>query len=107
MHKRTTVMFCTFAAVGCLQAAQMRTPRFEGARALDDVRQLVSIGPRVAGSPGAQAARDYIGRQLKALGITLEEQAFEAATPLGRVHMVNLRAMLPGPQGAGSKGRLI
>ena len=40
--------------------AQSATPKFDGQRAFDDIRQLVAIGPRVAGTPGAQAARDYI-----------------------------------------------
>jgi glutaminyl-peptide cyclotransferase len=100
-------MICTLAAVGCLQAAQVRTPKFDGARALEHVRQLVAIGPRVAGSPGAQAAREYIRTQLNAIGVAVEEQAFEATTPLGPVHMVNLRGTLPGAEGARSKGRLV
>jgi glutaminyl-peptide cyclotransferase len=103
MRKCILVTISTLAAVGCLQAAQPAAPKFDGARALDDVRQLVAIGPRVAGSPGAQAARDYIRKQLQANGVTVEEQPFEAATPLGRVHMVNLRATLPGAQGTGAR----
>jgi glutaminyl-peptide cyclotransferase len=100
-------MISTLAAVGCLHAAQVRTPKFDGGRALEHVRQLVAIGPRVAGSPGAQAAREYIRTQLNAIGVAVEEQAFEATTPLGRVHMMNLRATLPGAEGARSKGRLV
>jgi Zn-dependent M28 family amino/carboxypeptidase len=59
------------------------------------VRKLVAIGTRVAGTPGAQAARDYIRKQLQAAGLTVEEQPFEATTPLGRVKMVNLRVTVP------------
>jgi Zn-dependent M28 family amino/carboxypeptidase len=105
MRRRTCLILCTLSAVGCLQAAQSVPPKFDGARALEDVRQLVAIGPRVAGTPGAQAARDYIRKQLQAAGIAVEEQAFEADTPLGRVKMVNLRATLPGR--SPSKQRLI
>jgi Zn-dependent M28 family amino/carboxypeptidase len=92
------------AALGCLQAAQPATPKFDGSRAFDDVRQLVAIGPRVAGTPGAQAAREYIKKQLAAAGVTVEEQPFEATTPLGRVKMVNLRAILPAAQARGATG---
>ena len=45
-------------------------------------------------------------KQLQAAGITVEEQPFEATTPIGRVKMVNLRATLPA-SGAASKARLV
>jgi glutaminyl-peptide cyclotransferase len=107
MRRRTSLILCTLAAVGCLQAAQSANSRFDGARAFEDVRQLVALGPRVAGTPGAQAARDYIRKQLQAVGVAVEEQAFEAATPLGTVKMVNLRATLPATAGSTSQPRLI
>jgi Zn-dependent M28 family amino/carboxypeptidase len=69
---------------------------FDGKRALGDVRQLVAIGPRVAGTPGAAKARDYISGQLKAAGLEVHEQAFDATTPKGPVHMINLLAVIPG-----------
>jgi arginine utilization protein RocB len=61
----------------------------------------VAIGPRVAGTPGAASARAYIRKQLDLFKVRVEEQAFDASTPLGPAHMVNVRAMLPGtaPQG--------
>jgi Zn-dependent M28 family amino/carboxypeptidase len=92
------------AALGCLHAAQPGSAKFDGRRAYEDIRQLVAIGPRVAGTPGAQAAREYIRKQLQAVGVTVEEQPFEATTPLGRVKMVNLRATLPAAQGRGATG---
>jgi hypothetical protein len=93
--------------VACL-AALPAAPSFNGQRALEDIRQLVAIGPRVAGTPGAQAARDYIKKQLQAAGLTVVEQSFEASTPAGRVKMVNLRATLPAAGAAGaSKQRLV
>ena len=104
--RRLSPLLCTFAALGCLQAAQP-VARFDGARAFEDVRHLVAIGPRVAGSPGAQAARDYIRTQLQAVGVRVEEQRFEAVTPLGRATMVNLRATFPGASGAASQERLV
>jgi len=91
----------------CLGAAQPATPKFDSNRAYEDVRQLVAIGPRVAGTPGAQAARTYITTQLQAVGIKVEEQPFEVTTPLGRVKMVNLRATLPAAGAAQPPGRLV
>jgi hypothetical protein len=95
--------FLLAAALACSTTAGPPAS-FDGGRALEHVKQLVAIGPRVAGTDGARGARDYIIRQLTALGLEVEQQAFEARTPLGTVKMVNLRALLPG---ASSSGRLI
>jgi hypothetical protein len=85
----------------CASGAQpVPAPRFDGARAFAHLRDLVAIGPRPAGSAGAQKTRDYIRRHLSALGWNVRDQAFDAATPLGTVPMVNLRATQPGaPRG--------
>src|SRR5690554_5315047 len=74
--------------------ASSPTP-FSGERALEHVRRLVEIGPRVAGSPGAARAREYITGQIEALGLRVVQQTFEAETPLGTVEMVNLRVPIP------------
>ena len=107
MRKLLGSLLPILASVACLQAAQPATPKFNGQRAFEDVRQLVAIGPRVAGTPGAQSARDYIRKELQALGINVEEQPFEAMTPNGRVKMVNLRAIFPAADAAKSTDRLI
>ena len=104
MRKVISSCALALAAFGCLHAAQPGTPKFDGSRAYEDIRQLVAIGPRVAGTPGAQAAREYIRKQLQAVGVTVEEQPFEVTTPLGRVKMVNLRATLPAAPGRGATG---
>ena len=106
MSKYLFALVPLLVCVACLQAAQPAAPTFDGNRAFEDIRQLVAIGPRVAGTPGAQAARDYIRKQLQAVGIAVEEQPFEATTPIGRVKMVNLRATLSA-SGAASKARLV
>lgn len=71
-------------------------PRFDSGRAWEDLRQLVSIGPRPAGSPAIAETRKYITSQLAAAGVGVTEQAWEDETPLGRIHMVNLIATIPG-----------
>jgi hypothetical protein len=109
MRKLMLSLVLSLAALGCLEALQPAAPKFDGRRALQDVRQLVAIGPRVAGTPGALQARAYIRKQLESAGLTVEEQPFEMATPLGRVKMVNVRALIPAGT-AGSKqpaGRLV
>ena len=93
------------AAAACVQAAspQPAAPTFDGARAFTHLEQIVAIGPRPAGSPGAEQTRAYIAKELSALGIKTEEQVFEARTPTGPVRMVNVRAAIPGS----GTGRLI
>ena len=99
------------ATSGCVSAQTSDAPQsstqtvpFDSARAFEHLKQIVAIGPRPAGSPGAQKTRDYIKAQMKALGIETKEQAFEAETPIGPVKMVNVIATIPG---ASSSGRLI
>jgi len=91
------------ATMACLPAGQPPVPAFDATRAFEDLRQIVAIGPRPAGSPAAQRTRDYITRQLSAAGLTAEEQSFEARTPLGPTRMVNLRVSLPGRNASGRR----
>jgi glutaminyl-peptide cyclotransferase len=106
MRKYLSACLPVLLCIACLAAVQPAAPKFDGNRAFEDIRQLVAIGPRVAGTPGAQAARDYIRKQLQAAGVAVEEQPFEATTPIGRVKMVNLRATIPG-SASDSKSRLV
>jgi glutaminyl-peptide cyclotransferase len=79
-------------------AAQERraAPAFDGAAALRHVERLVAIGPRVAGSPGGVKARQYIVDILRAAGVTVRVEPFDADTPHGRLPMANIVAVLPG-----------
>jgi glutaminyl-peptide cyclotransferase len=84
-------------AGACLSIAQPPGPaKFDGERAFEHLRRIVAIGPRPAGSPGAAETRQYITRELKALGLTVEPQAFDPRTPRGSLPMVNLRVAVPG-----------
>jgi len=80
-------------------------PKFDGQRAFQDLRAMVEIGPRPSGSPALEKTRDYIRKELAAAGLKVDEQAFDARTPTGTVHMVNLRATLPGS--SSSSGRIV
>ena len=82
--------------------ASPAAPKFDGNRAYEDLRQQVAFGPRPAGSAALQQTRDYIKQQLAAAGLHPVEQPFDAQTPIGVIHMVNVRATLPGQtQGRG------
>jgi Zn-dependent M28 family amino/carboxypeptidase len=89
-------------AAACVSAAQQtaQAARFDGQRALEHTRNVVAFGPRPAGSPALARTRGYIRKELTALGLTVTEQAFEATTPAGKIRMVNVRAMIGGPETA-------
>jgi hypothetical protein len=109
MRTLTSSLLLALVALGCLEASQADRAKFDGGRALQDVRELVAIGPRAAGTPGAKQARGYIRKQLEAIGLTVEEQPFETTTPLGRVKMVNVRVLIPAGTAASRQpaGRLV
>jgi Peptidase family M28 len=69
---------------------------FSGARAFQDLRYIVSLGPRPPGSKALAAERRWITGQLQQAGWTVEEDAYTAQTPLGAFPEVNLIAKLPG-----------
>jgi glutaminyl-peptide cyclotransferase len=76
--------------------AQGPVASFDAARAFQHLERIVAIGPRPAGSTPLRQARAYITRQLGTMGLTVQEQPFTVASPVGRVEMVNLIVRLPG-----------
>jgi len=103
MTRRTSGALAAIALV--MGAAMLTTaqasptppaPAFDGARAYAHVREVVAFGPRPPGSAALGATRDYIRKQLAALGVEVVEQPFEADTPVGRLKMVNVIARIPG-----------
>jgi peptidase M28-like protein len=98
------VSFVLAAVARCsAQPQSSSTPTFDGARAFEDLKQQVAFGPRPAGSPALQQTREYIKKQLVAAGLTPVEQPFDARTPAGVIHMVNIRATLPGQAQGGAR----
>jgi Zn-dependent M28 family amino/carboxypeptidase len=95
----------TVAVSVCAQqpAATPAAPSFNADRAWADLQHMVEIGPRPSGSPAIEKTRTYIEQQLAAAGLTAEEQPFDADTPVGRLHMVNVRATLPGSDRTGPR----
>jgi len=84
------------AVVGPFAAFGQQARGFDSSRAWEHLRQFVAIGPRPSGSPAIEQSRKYIKDQLAAIGLKTVEQAWDDQTPLGRVHMVNLIATIPG-----------
>jgi hypothetical protein len=72
----------------------------DGKRALTHIERLVSLGPRHAGTPGAEKARQLIIDTLGELGLEPKRQDFTALTPhpdLPRVELANITAQISGP----------
>ncbi len=94
---RTAAAAVIVAAVAVTVSAQTAAAlKFDSSRAWDHLRHFVAQGPRPAGSPAIEESRQYIKAHLAAAGVPVSEQVWEADTPLGRVHMVNLIATIGG-----------
>jgi glutaminyl-peptide cyclotransferase len=94
---RTAAAAVIVSAVALTVSGQTAaTLQFDSSRAWDYLRHFVAQGPRPAGSPAIEESRQYIKALLTAAGIPVAEQVWEADTPLGRVHMVNLIATIRG-----------
>ena len=83
-------------AAACYAGGPRDSTSFNGIRAFEDLKRLVALGPRPAGSPALAKARGEILGQLKQAGVAAEEDSFVAATPLGSVPMANLIGRIPG-----------
>ena len=77
-------------------ASQTSAVAFDSNRAFEHLRQQVGFGPRPAGSAALKQTRAYIAKELASYGLTVQEQAFTADTPVGKVQMVNLILKLDG-----------
>jgi len=69
---------------------------FYGARAFEDLKRLVALGPRPSGSPAIERAREYITAQLATVGTKVLRDPFTATTPVGPIPIVNVVGALPG-----------
>lgn len=104
MKRALALAVAVSACIGA-SSGQAPQPRFDASRAFADLKHMVDIGPRPSGSPAIQQTRDYIKAQLTAAGLRPEEQPFDVDTPVGRLHMVNIRATLPGQ--STDRGRIV
>ncbi|HEX4783776.1 MAG TPA: M28 family peptidase [Candidatus Sulfotelmatobacter sp.] len=69
-------------------------PAFDGDRAMQYVKDIVKFGPRPVGSANHKKVEDYIVSRLK--GDQVEDDAFTADTPEGKVPVHNVIAKYPG-----------
>ncbi|GAC1618162.1 MAG: hypothetical protein PVS2B2_14490 [Candidatus Acidiferrum sp.] len=96
----------TFPPVSTVAAAPPQFPTdapppdsvggFDAKRAYDHVAKQVGFGPRPSGSQAILQAQDYIESELKSYGCTVETDAFNADTPIGRLPMKNILVKIPG-----------
>jgi Zn-dependent M28 family amino/carboxypeptidase len=77
-------------------AGAAEPPGFSGTRAFEDLKHLVSFGPRPSGSPALVQTRQWLVHELRGAGADVEEDAFVARTPIGPIPMVNLIAKFRG-----------
>jgi Zn-dependent M28 family amino/carboxypeptidase len=77
--------------------ARPRSP-FDGQRAYADLKRIVAIGPRVAGTEGGKKTQSLIKEELAKAGLEVREQPFTADTPLGPRAMLNLVGVVKGTQ---------
>jgi glutaminyl-peptide cyclotransferase len=73
-----------------------KTGGFDGKRAFAYVAKQVSFGPRPSGSQPILHLQDYLQSELKSYGCTVETDAFNADTPVGRLPMKNILVKIPG-----------
>ena len=69
-------------------------PHFDGAAAMQYVRDVVAFGPRWVGSPGHEKLEAFLRSKLKS--DNLEEDSFTTQTPVGDLAMRNFIAKFPG-----------
>ena len=84
------------------QANRVVVPRaqsaFNGSRAYDGLRTIVGFGPRPSGSDALVQLQNHIEQSLKAAGLEVLRQDFDASTPIGIVHMANITGVVQGAE---------
>jgi len=100
-----TAVACVALTFGCAFGAEPTaappTPDpFSGERAFAQLEKLVALGPRVAGTEAAAAARALVRGELETLGLEVHEDAFGTASEPGAppLALANLWAEVPGTE---------
>jgi len=94
-------------AAGCrpapspTRAAAPDPAQLDAGRALEEVRALVALGARDAGTDGARRAALHLAGRLRAFGIQAEIDGFSDGTPEGRKPFWNVIGECPARPGAG------
>src|SRR5262245_56630085 len=92
------LVFATMIAFGFQRTSPStaKNSQFSEERAAVDLQTMVGFGPRPAGSDALSKTRIYIISELKKGGLEPQLDEFDARTPLGVRHMVNIRAVRRG-----------
>ena len=78
-------------------AIPAKPPAISGAAALEEVRAFLAVGPRDAGTPGAERAANVLADRLRALGVEAAIQEFREPSPLGPETVFrNVLGRIPG-----------
>jgi len=90
-------MLCAGVLAGCHSKSDGKPAAnlwelYSGDRAFADVKALVDMGPRPAGSAELEKARQYITTEVEKAGWKIERQEFEGETPRGTIKFCNLIA---------------
>ena len=75
---------------------RIQPPPDLGSNALARVTRLAALGPRDAGTPGAERAARWIEGELRQSGLAVTLDTFEDETPVGSRTFHNVVATLPG-----------
>lgn len=92
---------------GQAPAAHGPARAFDAARAWNLLEEQVEIGARHSGSPGAEATRVLIERELRAAGLEPVREAFTAETPAGAIDFCNVWTEVRATQDAASAPRVV
>lgn len=78
------------------KAPQLNPAEFDGAKAFEEARSLLELGPRDSSTPGAEAAAKHLRDRLQALGVAASIDEFKGLSPKGEVAFRNVMGLLPG-----------
>jgi glutaminyl-peptide cyclotransferase len=82
---------------------EISEPAPSGRRALQFIERFCALGPRVAGSAGAEKARAMMRAEIEKIGYRAVSERFKLPTSGGEVEFVNLLVEVPGT----SKKRIV
>ena len=80
IHRIIFLFIVILFSNSCKKSLQVDSPKFDKTAAYTNVRQQVNFGPRVPGSAGHLACKDWLVSQFKSTGAEVIEQGFTANT---------------------------
>lgn len=87
---------CQQKSVDSVKPPRLDPAAFDGAKALDEAKTIVELGPRDAATPGSRAAANYLRDRLRAFEVEASIDEFKALSPKGEVAFMNVIGRLSG-----------